>query len=120
MFREVGLLLRRHTSPGSEGPGFVLGAGPWGEGCACHAISRVGLEPGPPLALSPGAPRRMGEARDGPGKASQGPSGLGCVSDPACFREEPHPLWAAGLEQGEAWDHCAPQGMGPGQTAGTD
>ena len=46
MFREVGLLSRRHTSPGSEGPGFVLGAGPWGEGCACHAISRAGLEPG--------------------------------------------------------------------------
>lgn len=36
------------------------------------------------------------------------------------FREELHPLWAAEREQGEAWDPHAPQGVGPGQTAGTD
>lgn len=41
---------------------------------------------GPPCALSPGALRRMGEARDGPGKASQGPSGL-VVSQILCVFE---------------------------------
>lgn len=119
MFREVGLLSRRHASPGSEGLGFTRGAGLWGEGRAHHAVSRARLQldmsrgRGPPHALSPGAPRqsREGITRDfGPWLHLRS-----CV-----FREELHPLWAAEREQGEAWDPHAPQGVGPGQTAGTD
>ena len=73
MFREVGFLSRRRTSPGSEGwdscPGqsrggkampTVLSPGQGWSLAACHGR-------GPPCALSPGAPRCLGEAQDSPG-----------------------------------------------------
>ena len=73
MFREVGFLSRRCTSPGSEGwdscPGQARGGKAMptvlspGQGWSLAA--RHGC--GPPCALSPGAPRCLGEAQDSPG-----------------------------------------------------